>query len=92
MTPDFPKRSRHDEISAWLKKHPRVTRFAVIDDDDDGLDALPLFQPKASEGLTAPMAKAVERYLLGASDAVMRRSKLVRLAENALDVVTGHNG
>ena len=43
VTPDMPKRPRHDEIRAWLKKHPQVTRFVVIDDEDDGLDDLPLF-------------------------------------------------
>jgi hypothetical protein len=48
ITPDMPKRPRRDEILAWLKKHPRVTRFVVIDDEDDELDQLPLFQPSAT--------------------------------------------
>jgi hypothetical protein len=39
----MPKRARRDEILAGLKKHPKVTRFVVIDDQDDELDKLPLF-------------------------------------------------
>jgi hypothetical protein len=30
ITPDHPEKPRGDEIRAWLKAHPRVTRFAVI--------------------------------------------------------------
>jgi HAD domain in Swiss Army Knife RNA repair proteins len=51
VTPDMPKRPRRDEIRAWVKRHPRVTRLAVIDDEDDDLDELPLFQPSAATGL-----------------------------------------
>src|ERR1700684_1329429 len=32
VTQDRPHRPRRDEILAWLKKHPKVVRFAVIDD------------------------------------------------------------
>ena len=59
VTPDMPKRPRHDEIRAWLKKHPQVTRFVVIDDEDDGLDDLPLFQPSATTGLTGEIVRSV---------------------------------
>jgi hypothetical protein len=79
-------------IVAWLKHHSNVTRFAVLDDDDDELDALPLFQPSAGTGFTPEVAKALEAYLLGKSDRLLRRNKLVRLAENALDALTGHKG
>jgi len=41
VVPDLPRRSRGDEIRAWLKKHSDVDRYAVIDDDDDQLDDLP---------------------------------------------------
>jgi hypothetical protein len=92
VTPDLPNRPRRDEIVAWLRKHPRVTRFAVLDDDDDDLDALPLFQPSAHTGLTSAMAKAIEAYLLGKSDHIMRRNKLIRLLENTVDAFTGHKG
>src|ERR1700733_15390391 len=36
-TPDYPKRCRRDEVKAWLKRHPQVTRFVLIDDEDDEL-------------------------------------------------------
>jgi hypothetical protein len=91
-TPDLPGRPRHDEIRAWLKKHPRVTRYAVLDDDDDGLDSMPLFQPLARTGLTPDIAKALGDYLLTKTDRDMRRNFVVRLAENALDAMTGHRG
>src|SRR5690242_20969887 len=50
--PDIPKQPRRDEIIAWLNEHPGVERYAVIDDEDDELDSLPLFQPSAATGLT----------------------------------------
>lgn len=52
VVPDLPKRSRRDQIRAWLKKHSEFKRYAVIDDDDDELDDFPLFQPSSSTGLT----------------------------------------
>ena len=91
-TPDLPHRMRREEIRAWLKKHPRVTRYAVLDDDDDGLDTMPLFQPSAGTGLTPEIAKGLVDYLLTKTDRDMRRNAVVRLAENALDIVTGHRG
>jgi hypothetical protein len=90
--PDMPRRPRHDEIRAWLKAHPRVTRYAVLDDDDDELDPLPLFQPSATEGLSPKLAKALGDYLVGKTDEDMRRNVVVRLTENVLDVVSRHKG
>jgi hypothetical protein len=91
-TPDLPHRPRRSEIRAWLKRHPRVTRYAVLDDDDDGLDAMPLFQPSAGTGLTAEIAKGLCDYLLTKTDRDMRRNVAVRIAENALDALAGHRG
>jgi hypothetical protein len=45
VSPDMPKRPRRDEVLTWLSKHPKVRRYAIIDDEDDELDDLPLFQP-----------------------------------------------
>jgi len=50
ICPDMPNSPRSKEVLAWLKRHPKVTRFAVIDDEDDELDELPLFQPSATTG------------------------------------------
>jgi hypothetical protein len=45
VAPDMPKKTRRDEVLTWLSKHPNVIRYTIIDDEDDELDALPLFQP-----------------------------------------------
>jgi hypothetical protein len=91
-TPDLPHRARGKEIYAWLEKHPRVTRYAILDDDDDGLDDMPLFQPSTATGFTPEIAKGLGDYLLTKTDRDMRRNAVIRLAENALDAVTGHRG
>jgi hypothetical protein len=83
VLPDRPKRPRREEVLLWLKKHPRVRCYAVIDDEDDELDDLPLFQPSARKGLTPEIARGVARYLSGKTDDTMRASAIKRLAENA---------
>ncbi|HYW62913.1 MAG TPA: HAD domain-containing protein [Bradyrhizobium sp.] len=80
--PDKPKKSRRGELLAWLKAHPKVTRFIVLDDEDDDLDDLPLFQPSASTGLTMEIVNAAEKYLTGKTDEDMRATALVRLGQN----------
>src|ERR1700735_399772 len=45
VCPDSPGSARCREILAWLSSHSDVTRFIVVDDEDDQLDDLPLFQP-----------------------------------------------
>lgn len=35
VTPDTDSYYRGDDIQAWLNKHPKVTRYAVLDDDAD---------------------------------------------------------
>jgi hypothetical protein len=80
--PDFPKKARRDEVLSWLAVHPKVTRYAIIDDEDDGLDDLPLFQPSSKTGISGEIVKGVERYLKGASDKTMRANLLVRAGQN----------
>ena len=92
VTPDMPKRPRRDEIRAWLKKHPKVTRFAVIDDEDDELDELPLFQPSAATGLTDKIVRGVVKYLNGKTDEDMRSGPVERLLQNVQSVLKGHQG
>jgi hypothetical protein len=92
ITPDMPKRPRRDEIRAWLKKHPKVTRFAVIDDEDDELDELPLFQPSAATGLTDKIVSGVVKYLDGTTDEDMRSGPLERLLQNVQSAIKGHQG
>jgi hypothetical protein len=92
LIPDMPKKPRRDEILAWLKRHPNVERFVVIDDEDDELDQLPLFQPSASTGLTEEIAKGVAKYLDGKTDEDMRSSPAVRVLQNIKSAFKGHEG
>jgi len=82
VCPDRPKSPRGKEMVKWLADHPGVTRFAIIDDEDDGLDDPPLFQPSSRTGLTPEIAKGVQRYLNGKTDQTMRSSAVVRLGQN----------
>jgi hypothetical protein len=66
----------------WLRAHPEVTRYAVLDDSDDCLDELPLFQPSAKTGLTPEIAKGIEEFLAGRSDKDMRLNAVARLGQN----------
>lgn len=88
----MPKRPRRDEMYTWLRKHPKVTRFAVIDDEDDELDELPLFQPSATTGLTERIIHCVAKYLDGKTDEDMRRSRVERLLQNVRSTLKGHQG
>jgi hypothetical protein len=92
VIPDMPKCPRRDEVLAWLKAHPKVKRFVVIDDEDDELDQLPLFQPSASTGLTENIAKGVANYLAGKTDEDMRCNAVVRVLQNIESAFKGHEG
>ena len=81
-SPDKPRSPRCKEILDWLSEHPRVTRYAVIDDEDDELDELPLFQPSAKTGVTMEIVRGVEKYLNGKTDKTMRANAIVRLGQN----------
>jgi Swiss Army Knife RNA repair-like protein len=92
VVPDLPEQPRRDEIRAWLDQHPQVERFAVIDDEDDELDELPLFQPSSRTGLTQEVAQGIADYLNGKTDRDMRANRLVRLVENLRAIVQRHPG
>ena len=92
VTPDMPHKPRRKEILAWLKGHPKVARYVVIDDDDDGLDDLPLFQPSASTGLTEKIVTGVVDFFDGKTDKVMRSNRVVRIIENIHASLTQHKG
>ncbi len=52
------------EIRTWLKDHPKVTRYAILDDESfDMLYEQPLFKTSWEEGLTEEIAKNVTDYL-----------------------------
>jgi hypothetical protein len=82
VCPDMPGAPRCEELLSWLRAHPEVTRYVVLDDDDDCLDELPLFQPSPKRGLTPDIAKGIEEFLAGRSDKDMRLGALTRLGQN----------
>ena len=92
VTPDLPKQARNQEILQWISAHPEVERFAVIDDEDDELDDLPLFQPSDKIGLDPQTADGVVAYLNGQTDRDMRRNVLARVAQNVAAAFGGHKG
>jgi hypothetical protein len=92
VIPDMPKQPRCKEILAWLKAHPRVKRFVVIDDEDDELDDLPLFQPSSASGLTQAICTGVAKYFEGKIEGDMRRNALVRKLQNIRSALIGHEG
>lgn len=86
VAPDMPANTRCKEIEKWLLAHPRVTRYVVIDDEDDELDDLPLFQPSSRTGITREIIKGVERYLSGKSDETIRNNLVERVGKNLFSV------
>ena len=82
VCPDRPRSPRRREITAWLADHPDVTRFVVIDDEDDELDDFPLFQPSAKTGITMEIVKGAERYLNGETDETIRDNVVRRIGQN----------
>ena len=92
VIPDMPGEARHKEIMRWLSSHDDVSRYAVIDDEDDELDTLPLFQPSASTGLTEEIARGVADYLDGKTDKDMRSNRFIRVVQNARAMLKGHIG
>jgi hypothetical protein len=92
VIPDMPDKPRRDEIMAWLKAHSDVGRFAVLDDEDDELDQLPLFQPSGSTGITEKIAEGLAAYLVGKTDKDMRCNRLERLIQNVRAAMRGHEG
>jgi HAD domain in Swiss Army Knife RNA repair proteins len=92
IIPDMPHVPRCKEILEWLRNHPQVSRFAVIDDEDDELDDLPLFQPSARTGLTEEIANGVRDYLQGVTDRDMRHGRMRRIIQNIYASLRQHRG
>jgi hypothetical protein len=82
VCPDVPQAPRCEEMQAWLRQHTQVSRYAVLDDEDDCLDELPLFQPSSKTGLTEEMAFGLQEFLAGRRDQDMRASAFTRFGQN----------
>jgi hypothetical protein len=92
ITPDMPDEPRCKEILEWLRDHPEVTRYVVIDDEDDELDKLPLFQPSSRTGLTQKIVDGAADYLNGRTEKDIRCNRVVRVLQNIHSIFTGHRG
>ena len=92
VLPDMPGCPRREEVMAWLSNHTDVTRYALLDDEDDELDGLPLFQPSARHGLSEEICAGLKRYFSGETDDDMRRNALIRLGLNVKAILQGHKG
>ncbi len=68
------------------------SRFAVLDDEDDELDELPLFQPSDSTGINEKIVDGLAAYLLGKTDKDMRCNRIERLFQNIGSMMKGHQG
>jgi hypothetical protein len=90
VCPDMPDKPRREEILTWLKQHPSVARFVVVDDEDDELDDLPLFQPSGKKGLEPELVGGIERFLGGETDEDMRAGMVKRAVQN-LEAVFNRN-
>jgi len=88
ICPDLPDAPRCEEIQSWLRQHPEAIRYVVLDDDDDCLDELPLFQPSSKTGLTEEIVLGIVEFLAGRSDRDMRASTIVRLGQNIHSLFT----
>lgn len=59
-------RERGKEIKAWLEEHPEVTRYAIVDDDNDMTDEQQEHFFKTSyfaDGITDEIAKRITEHL-----------------------------
>lgn len=63
VTPSLTDHFRGDEVNAWLKEHPEVTKYAILDDSSDFHKDQPLFKTEWTVGLTDEIAQAVTEYL-----------------------------
>ncbi len=63
ITPTLRGEIRGEEIEAWLKQHPEVEKYAILDDDSNFLPDQPLFKTEWKLGLTEEMVNRVIKYL-----------------------------
>ncbi len=68
VTPEIGGAIRGQEIAEWLKGHPEVMRYAILDDDSDMLPDQPFFKTSWAVGLTQEIADQVIQYLNTSAD------------------------
>ncbi len=75
LTPSIPWSPRGDEVAQWLADHPEVTRYAIVDDNDDFAPDQPLFRTSWEVGITDEVADAVIAYLNSAGGIAPERRR-----------------
>mgnify|MGYP003443446017 CR=1 FL=1 len=57
--------SRSEEIAEWLTRHPKVDKFAIVDDNDDAGEYFPssFFQTTFQKGLTEEVTENIIQHL-----------------------------
>ena len=63
ITPNARTGFRGEEINMYLKEHPEITHYAILDDDNDFYPDQPLFKTTWKHGITEDIAKQVTEYL-----------------------------
>lgn len=54
---------RGDEVDEWLRRHPSVTQYAIVDDDSDFNPCQWLFKTSFEHGLNEEIAQAIIDHL-----------------------------
>lgn len=62
-TPSLRSGFRGDEVNIWLKDHPGVESYAILDDESDFHPDQPLFRTNMDDGLTDEIAQKVIDHL-----------------------------
>lgn len=65
VTASLPSNFRGSEIDVWMRDHPEIERYAILDDNTDFHPAQRLFKTSWSTGLTDEIADEVINYLNG---------------------------
>jgi hypothetical protein len=63
-TPRFAYAERPEEIDAWLRLHPKVEQYAIIDDDHSMFPWQPFFRCDWQVGLTHEICWRIEQHFL----------------------------
>jgi hypothetical protein len=71
-TPRFKYAERPEEIDAWLRLHPKVTQYVIIDDDHTFLPHQPHFRTDWTKGLTHEICWGIDQYFAAAEPMRMR--------------------
>lgn len=64
VTPNLRSGFRGEEIESYIKDHPEITHYAILDDESDFYEYQPLFKTSWKKGITNEIAQNITEYLL----------------------------